>query len=164
MRTSHEELIQTSQGKLTFHLTQLGGMAAGRALVRVAPHLPKLFSSFAKLNLAELKELKDAQSLKKLDLSKITSKLDFAAIGDALANLAPEDFEKLTLELLAGSFAVSTDERTGEQIKLDLTRGTLDTLFAGHVWDLFKLIGCAVSLNYFGFSHALNEKPATSGR
>lgn len=155
MRTTHEERFNTSRGCFIFYVSQLGGLAAGKTLVRIAPLIPQLVKVFAGV---ELKSLTGgAEALKKFDLNK----LDLGALGSAIASLPPDEFERLAVELLAGSFGVGTDSTSGEDVRIDLTKNMIDQLFVGQVWELFKLIGFAIKVNYLGFSLAL---PATAQR
>lgn len=149
MRQNLEETFNTSRGRITFHLTQLGGIHAGRVLVRIGPHIPKLLGT---LSAFDLKSLANPEALKKLDLSK----LDFTAIGKAIADITPDEFERLTIELLSGSFATAHDPE-GTPVRLDLTRGNVDQLFVGHVWDLFKLLGFAIKVNFADFGGGLRD-------
>lgn len=155
MRATQEETFTTSRGRFTFHVTQLGGIAAGRMAIRVGPLLPKIFGAIA--SGLDLKKLQEGggmtlDKLKKIDLSK----LDLAGIGSALASITPTDFDQLTVELLSGGIAVGTDSESGEQTKIELNRAAIDALFTGQVWELFKLVGFAAKINFFGFTSGPN--------
>jgi hypothetical protein len=149
MRTTLSKDFETFFGKYTFTLTQLGGRQAGKLFVRVGPHIPRLIGSIASLDSKQLKD-KDGklsvESLKKLDLSK----LNFPALGEALAKVTPEDFDSITCELLKGGIAIGKNE-AGEDQKVDLDPAAIDQLFRGQVWQLFALVGFAIEVNYGGF-------------
>ncbi len=148
-RLTKEKTFNTSNGPMNFHVTQLGGMGSAKTLVRVAPLIPQVIALMPKgMKLADVLALKDPEKLKKFDLGAV----DWAKIGEILSSLSPDEFETVTLSLLSESFAVGRDGQSGEEIKITLSRGQLDQLFAGCVWDLFALVGFALSLNYFNFS------------
>lgn len=149
MRTVTEKKFETFLGPYTFTLQQLGGRQAGKLFVRVGPHIPRLIGSIASLDIKTLKDSNGKMTvdgLKKLDLSK----LNFPALGEALAKVSPEDFDQITCELLKGGIAIG-QSADGEEQKLDLDPATVDQLFRGKVWELFKLVGFAIEVNYGNF-------------
>lgn len=156
MRTTEEQSFETSRGRLTFHVTQLGGIAASKVLVKLLPLVPRLVNALQGI---ALKDLANAEALKKMDLSKV----DFAAVAQTLASVTPEDFEQISGALLMGCFAVGEDAQSGEPVKIDLNVRTLDPLFAGCVWELFKLVGFALKVNFMGFSSARTASKSASG-
>lgn len=152
MRTTKETTCNTASGVLTFHVTQLGGVRAGKTLIRILPLIPQLLTLLPKD--FKLSELKNPEAIRAKLFTLDLSLIDFKAIGEVLANLTPDEFEHVTNALLGDAFAIGRDPNTGEEFRATLTPGQLDQLFAGHVWDLFRLVGFALSLNYFTFSPA----------
>lgn len=154
MRLTKETTQNTSNGPTRFEITQLGGIQAGRTLVAILPLIPQFMSLLPKdLKLDDFKDPeKRKAALLKFDLSRI----DWAKIGSVVASLTPDEFDRVTVDLLSPSIAFARDPNSGDELKLALTRANLDQLFAGHVWDLFALVGFALSLNYLSFSKGAN--------
>ena len=151
MRKTETATLRTVHGPLTFHVRQIDGVQAGRVFLQIAPLVPAIVKAIAGTGL-KAEDLKDAARLKAIDLTKV----DLQSIGALLSSLTPDTFEAVLVALLSGSLATGTSDQ-GEPLKIELNRSTAGALFAGQVWELFKLLGLALRLNYLGFLLAAPE-------
>lgn len=147
MRTTKEVQVKTVHGPTTFTLVSVGGMTGGRMLVAYGP---KLLAAFDLIKNVAPHLANGGKAPTQQELLASVMKLDVSAVAKVLSQLSADDFEGIACALLFGAQGIFTSESDPTQKgKCDLnTRADLDAVFSGRVFDLFKLLGEAIALNY----------------
>lgn len=117
--------LATSQGAMTFQVEQFTSMRAVRMLTRLGKMFGPAFS-----------KVQSAASGKPED--------QLGVIGELLNNLQPDEAEQLILDLL--ECVHHENSQIGPHV---------NTMFAGHLMELFKLVGFVIKVNYSDFFSAL---------
>ncbi len=126
--------VETQHGTRTVQLTQLPAMRSAGLLIK----LGKLFAG----GLGALARVATGKG-------DVSVEGAGALLGDLLGSLTPADFDSLTRELLS---LATVDNGEGGQTSL---LPVVDVLLQGKPFELFKLIGWALQVNYSDFSSAL---------
>lgn len=134
MREPEKQLFETKDGQVEVTLNQLGGIASGLLMVRLAKAHA---SAIGKMGLA----FAGGGSVK----------LALDAFSDLASGLDEREFERLLLELTKGGQALVNGEFE------DLNRVLIDRMFTGHPEGVFELLWFGMRVNYENFFERLAD-------
>lgn len=134
-RENNTITLNTNEGSANFTVQELGGMGAAKLYVRlssdIGPGVVGIATAFAD----------DAARPDSLP----------AAVRSLFDKLTPDEFERITIEVLRGAFAVVPGKDGGDSEKVDIDKSAIDRLFKRHAGSLFRLVWFALYWNYADF-------------
>lgn len=136
MRDTESKLFKTTGGERAITIVQLPALRASATLLRLLEVLGPGLSTLAKVA--------DPAGGEKMNLAALPE-----GVEKLFGRLNGQVFEELLIDML--NDATVTIE--GERVPLDRTK--VNTLFRGHVLELYKLFVFAVRVNFADFFDAL---------
>lgn len=142
MQEVKEFEVETSKGAAVFVVPQLDGVRGTKLLVRLTKFLAPATKALAS---AKGEETNAARGM--------------AAIGGVLAEVDPDEYERVQNEVLAKASARFPEDPEGPSTD-DAAGKHLAVLFQGHAWALIKLVGEVLLFNYPEVAGLLTGKTA----